>query len=530
MTDSDNNDFDKLLEEYNRLKDSSNKTEAPEFYLERLLPQIIIAVNDDYVDRYDGEHFEILVTLLGDRIQTTLTSIELVKPTHIVVITSKEKLSQLARVKEWISKHSKAPPIADANIHYILVDSIVSQDIYSRAKAKIEEIQRQTDDHEVKTSVLCDITGGTKNMSAVTAYLAWNRSYKVAYLQFDGTIGSEKFYLLGRPEKVMAERDFDEAVSRFDDGDYKHAEKKFADVAGRLVSPEKAYFGRELSDVYKHWREFQVTGPKFFEKLKRLEVRLEGMPQIREATRKKLTLQIRTLRIMSSSQTETAGDRHYSLTSFFLLAKDNMKQQRKAFAAMLYYRTLEGCLKFRLESRIDGFKCNKPDWEKFEGKIPRLSAKFQFLAKVVHEDSCNISLPPRVGLMSAALCLILLQDNMVKDEVLSPNAMGKTATEEDVPRNVRAGRIRKWRNRNKFIATLSQIEFLCKLLECTSCRNQSILAHGMEPVQDDALENLAAITKSILQFQHTKCMRINKQLPTFENFVERMMFVRFPEA
>ena len=101
------------------------------------------------------------------------------------------------------------------------------------------------------------------------------------------------------------------------------------------------------------------------------------------------------------------------LPNFFVLGQHYRALRRLDFAALLYYRTAEGCFQERLRLGYSGFDCGRPDYDRLAMSGEQMLAAFN-LVRTKLGMSAAISLPQKVGFLDAAIILHSPEDRMLR--------------------------------------------------------------------------------------------------------------------
>ncbi len=131
------------------------------------------------------------------------------------------------------------------------------------------------------------------------------------------------------------------------------------------------------------------------------------------------------------------------LLCFYVLGRHYHSLGRQDFAALLFYRTIEGCLARRLEQRYPGLDTDRLDLSLL-GDKDQVKQGYVDLTRRMGDESASLS--KRLALMSSAILLGSLGDELA----------------------VRCG--------------LADAAGLLELRDLTRTRNKSVLAHGFETV------------------------------------------------
>jgi hypothetical protein len=138
------------------------------------------------------------------------------------------------------------------------------------------------------------------------------------------------------------------------------------------------------------------------------------------------------------------GDRNTKLLCFYVFGLHYQELDRHDFAALLFYRTIEGCLTARLTQRYPGLNPDRFDWTLLDdpsGARQRYAALTRGLGRRGGPPT-----PNRLALMTSAVLLAAENDDLV----------------------TRCG--------------LADVQGLTRLQELARKRNKSVLAHGFEAV------------------------------------------------
>jgi len=190
--------------------------------------------------------------------------------------------------------------------------------------------------------------------------------------------------------------------------------------------------------------------------------------------------QLRFLRTLSGD----SGRDHF-LVCYYVLGEHYRELARHDFAALLYYRTVEGCLSRRLERLAPGFSCERPDYALLSDDAEALRREYAKLLQHAGRRDPDPGLPHSVGLMDAAFLL---------------NALGDELTER---------------------AQLKGSKALSYLNRLASTRNRSVLAHGEQAVTRADCESLGRKARLVLRaYWH------DRPGPPVDDLIGELRFVR----
>lgn len=503
--------FRERVTQYRDLKAKGSDDAAIEYYLEYLLPIIIAKVRNDYDTGPLPKQAKVLVTLLGRTMTPSIITIELVRPKYLIVVSTKETTKNFKRIKKWLADHSENVLLSDEHQKEIVIDHLQCDKMYAKVRQARQELDIPPTKSTDSVPLLVDITGGSKLMSSVAAQIAWSHPhYATSYVDFNGSPGSEQFVILPKPATLMAERDFITATDLFNRGLFHYAEIEFKKAANSMYQPDDARFRWALAEVYHHWSLFEFTKNNFTPKLERLTSKLEQQRyDLPTNFVTRLELQIKILTSLSQPGTKGAESQHYFGISLYLLAQHHDRHNRPAFAILLFYRCIENCLKNQLKSEMPGFSCRSPKWSLLEQSVEDFDEKYTQWSKEVYGDDREISRPPTVGLIASALLLMLTGDSLLT------TALDYIFEDDKSEYSINSHARR--------IAILKKLRSLCE------CRNDSILAHGISTVSEDALKDIQKACKNILKTQFESNNNSNGLQQSFEKFVKMVDFVHLSE-
>jgi hypothetical protein len=463
-------------EEYGK---GSRQSQTIRFYLDEMLDDVI-ARAATRSDRLPGSPVTLLISLCGFSPQTTVIAYELLQPERLVVVSSATAPESIDVIADHVVgkrgmryshfRHSPCNP----------TDPL---DIYKIVKAELDKLQAE--DGQRPTAII-DITGGRKVMSAAAALAAWQLELGLCYVDsdFDPVArrpipGSDRLLILDNPTALFGEQEMAAAWQTFASGAFEAARRRYNELSDILAEPTGARFMRALSELYRAWCDLDL--PALPSGIEAVELALRhARHEISSETAGRVEDQLAFLRRLPD------GDRTNLLVCFFVLGQHYREVGRHDFAALLFYRAIEGCLSGRLESLASGFSCDRPDYTLLTADVPGLQARY---AAIMHDLGRRVpatTLPPVIGLISAAILLTAQDDPLVSKGGLA----GKKA--------------------------------LSHLNEIVRARNKSVLAHGDETVGLDKSTVLEAKARSILR-AYWKVQRVDGDIDVL---CQRLRFVR----
>jgi CRISPR-associated protein (TIGR02710 family) len=432
------------------------KQQATRFYLDELL--------DDVAERAlrhgsSRPHppVRLLISLAGFSPITTVLVYRLLKPQRMLVITSQNARSSIDVIG--------AEVVGDGRLRYqdFRHEPVVPTDplgIYRAVRAELERLE--TLDEEKPYAVI-DITGGRKVMSAAAALAAWQLGLDLCYIDSDydpvrlrPLPGSDRLLLLDNPTALFGEESMSAALEMFASGAFEPARQRYDELCEIIAEPGRARFMRALSELYRAWCDLDLT--QLPQGVAAVE---QALRQIRHdvsvQTVRRLERQLVFLRSLAD------GDQDSLLICFFVLGEHYREVGRNDFAALLYYRAIEGCLAGRLERRAPGFRCERPDYTLLTDDVEDLRTRHAAILHTLGRKDADRTLPPVIGLMSAAVLL--------------------TALGDELPRH----------------AQLEGPKALSHLNSLATTRNRSVLAHGSGTVGAKESQTLGAKAQAVLR-------------------------------
>jgi len=452
--------------------------QALRFYLDELLDEAVKRARARS-DHAPAQAVRLLISLSGFSPQTTILAYELLRPEQLLVLFSEDSRAGIDSIAEHV--------VGRSGLRYrdFMCRSCVPTDphgVYRVVKEVLDSI-RSADGQ--RPYVVLDITGGRKVMSAAAALAAWQLNLALCYVEADydprlrrPVPGSDRLLVLGNPTELFGEQAMDAALRTFASGAFDAAYQQYDDLCDTIAEPARARFMRALSGLYRAWCDLDLTGlPVNLEHVQATLMRVRHL--ITSDTERRIAVQLDFLRRLSD------GDPDCLLMCFLVLGEHYRDIGRHDFAALLFYRTIEGCLAGRLEQRAAGFSCERPDYRLLSSDVEQLRRDYASVTKSIGKDP-GAALPPVIGLMNAALVLAALDDPLLaKAKLAGSKALGHLNT----------------------LAT---------------ARNRSVLAHGdrtVSPAQSGTLESKA---RAVLRAYH----QLRDDEASIDSLVEHLRFIR----
>ncbi|WP_459803801.1 hypothetical protein [Herbidospora sp. RD11066] len=331
------------------------------------------------------------------------------------------------------------------------------REIYRIVKEELHQIG------DASPYAVIDITGGRKVMTAAAALAAWQLRLDIGYVDsdFDPELrrvvpGSDRLLLLDNPISIFGDQEMQATLELFRTGAFAEAARRYGELATTLHEPARARFMKTLAELYRAW----------------CDLDLEHLPGHMAAVRDLLDHERSLLAPDTVRRIEEqlgfldrlhAGDPMAFVLCFYVLGLHYLEIGRLDFAVLFFYRVIEGCLAGRLESRAEGFHCDKPDYSLLTGDADALIAECQTIWGGLGRADSPVTLPPKVALMWAAVLLTALGDPLI----------------------TKAG--------------LAGTKALSHLDRVVGARNRSVLAHGHKRVTEDQMRELQAKAKLVLR-------------------------------
>lgn len=426
----------------------------------------------------------LLISLVGFSPVTTILSYELLRPQRLLVVTS----AQAEESVDVIAGHVVADGrLRHRDFMHRWCNPTDPHGIYRAVKEHLEGLQSPAGEHG---QAVIDITGGRKVMSAAAALAAWQLNLRLCYIEteWDPALrqaipGSDRLLLLDNPTTIFGEQSMDEALQLFAGGAFEAARRRYASLCDSLADPRRARFMRALSEFYRAWCDLDLTG--ISECVHAVETALrQAGAEITQETAGQVSGQLEFVRGLGRD-----GGRDSFLVCYYVLGEHYRELARHDFAALLHYRTIEGCLSRRLESRAEGFSCERPDYSLLTSDVAALRRGYGAVLEHSGRKGPNLGLPPHVGLMDAAYLLNALDDDLVA-----------------------AGHI-------KGTKALSHLNRLA------ATRNRSVLAHGEQAVTKAGCEELGNKARLLLR-AYWDASDASEARPPLDDIVGSLRFIR----
>lgn len=432
------------------------KEQATRFYLDEML--------DDVTERAlrkggvrPHRPVRLLISLAGFSPVTTVLVHRLLQPQRMLVVTSHNARGSIDVIGARVVGEGRLRYQDFRHAPVIPTDPL---GIYRVVRSELEELEKLD---EEKPYAVIDITGGRKVMSAAAALAAWQLGLDLCYIDSDydpvrlrPLPGSDRLLLLDNPTALFGEESMSAALEMFASGAFEPARRRYDELCEIIAEPARARFMRALSELYRAWCDLDLT---------QLPQGVAAVEQALRQIRHDISVQTvsRLERQLTFLRSLADGDQDSLLICFFVLGEHYREVGRHDFAALLYYRAIEGCLARRLERRAPGFRCERPDYALLTDDVQALSARHTGILHTIGRKDTDGTLPPVIGLMSAAVLL--------------------TALGDELPHH----------------AQLEGPKALSHLNSLATTRNRSVLAHGSSTVGPKESQTLGAKARAVLR-------------------------------
>jgi hypothetical protein len=460
-------DFDAKVARWRRISagkeaygDGPPKDQADRYYFDELIYEIIECARRNTREKeLSLPSVDTLVSLLGMSPATTILAASVLRPRRLLIVTTDDARDGLNKVHRALVTDTKllqpsaieprrCNPTNPVDIYRVVRDFLQSVPAASRAGAVI------------------DVTGGKKVMSATGALAAWQLDLKLCYIDnvyHEATRqpvpGTEWLVLLDNPLTLFGEQELASARALLAAGAFAAAHQRCLELAARIREPARARLLGHVAGLYAALCDLDLDAlPGYLTAVEAALLLVRG--DLRADAADRLRAQLAFLRELAPPRPDPAA----LVLCFFLLGEHYRHVGRRDFAALFFYRTIEGCLARRLEARAAGFDSSAADWSLLSPAPAELLRRFNELGRAVAPDwREQAELPTRVGLLDSALLLSCLDDPLVVD------------TRQNTPDALRS------------LRSLAEV------------RNRSVLAHGYQTVNAEDVDRLAKRAQFILR-------------------------------
>jgi len=429
--------------------------QATAYRFAEMLPEVIRRAQQKSPAE-DRPEVDLLVSLSGFSPATTILAYELLRPNQLFVVSSEGTDHSIDVIHDYVVRPGR---LAARHFNHAVCDGTDPLSIYQEVK------QRVAPDRAAArpASAIIDITGGKKVMSAAAALVAWRLNLRLCYVEsrYDPEMrqpvpGTERLLIVDNPATLFREDETQAALETFRSGAFAAAHERFARLAESVPDPGHARFLRDLAGLYQAYSDFD---------LENLQTLIDQTRRSLDDPQSKVTgASAARVRHQLGYLEDLAGRGEFIrfLPNFFVLGQHYQGLRRLDFAALLYYRTVEGCFQERLRLGYEGFDCGRPDYDRLPMPGEELLAAVNLIRAKLGKPAVA-RLPEKIGHLDAAIILHTLDDTMLR-QVKITNARG-----------------------------------LGHLARLTEGRNQSLLAHGQRRVTVEQCRELEGQARQILR-------------------------------
>ncbi|WP_431912757.1 TIGR02710 family CRISPR-associated CARF protein [Micromonospora carbonacea] len=444
----------RILRGEERWGDGSPSDQATAYFLSEMLDEVVTRIRRQRPEL--TTQVDLLISMSGFSPLTTILAYELIRPAKLLVIYS----AQADASVDFIGNHVVGGGrLRHQNFMHRSVQPTDPQGVYRAVK---DVLARSGAPGERKLSAIIDITGGKKVMSAAAALAAWQLNLGLCYLdgEYDPEFrrvvpGDERPLLLANPTALFGEQEMAAALDAFKSGAFDSAHSQYKELCEQILEPTRARFMRAVSALYGAWCDLDLSSlPEWIKAVDAAQQAAER--ELTQQTSRTVAEQVDFLRTLATDQPDPAA----LLVCFHVLGKHYRRIGRHDFAALLFYRTIEGCLGRRLELAHPGFTCKNPDYRLLGDPVAVAGGYDKALQDT--GGRASVELPSNISLIQAATLLYSLNDEFA----------------------ARAG--------------LNTPAAIANLRELAEIRNNSILAHGYRTVTPDQSERLRVRAEHLL--------------------------------
>jgi CRISPR-associated protein (TIGR02710 family) len=322
----------------------------------------------------------------------------------MVVVVSRDAEDSVDVIHDRVTR--PIGPLRPRDFHHVPCNPTDPLGIYRIVK---EELERPDVATGGRPYAIIDITGGRKVMSAAAALAAWQLKLDLAYMegQFDRQSrhpvpGTDRMLILSDPTTLFGEQEMARALEMFRAGAFESARRRYDEICDTIAVPGRARFMRALSDMYRAWCDLDLAAlPATVESVQ------AALGQVRhDVGAEHLAVLERQVAFVRQL---TKGDPGAMLVCFYVLGLHYRQLGRHDFAALLFYRTMEGCLTHRLVQRYPGLDPDRLDWTLLGD---RAAARSGYSALASKLGGGGTAPPSRLTLMGAAILLASEKDEL----------------------------------------------------------------------------------------------------------------------
>lgn len=441
----------------------TTKEQADAYYNSEVKHEVIRIAKNRYAASGKPRKLDFLISMSGFSPMTTIIAYELLRPKRLLVIGSEDANTSFNIIAEHIIDNGRGR-LSFKDILNRQCSPTEPHIIYRVIREELETA-RSSNWARGRISAIIDITGGKKVMSAAAAHAAWRLNLPLCYVDSrynpvlrQPDFGSEELIFIDNPDIIYGDEEMLTGRELFLNGHYDRAYECFKALAEKVSEPESARFLRDLSDMYRAWCNLEIN--RLPEVTKNMTIRLNA-PVIRHEVKPRERYDIQ--RQIEFLERLADKDESAMLLSYFLLGQHYAGMARYDFAVLLFYRTIEMCLRQRLELSHPGFTTSAPDYGLLPFPQNKLVDRYNRAAANLASARVVKDLPPILGLMTSALLLAAIDDPLA------------------VALELRGAK------------GISRIRNACDI------RNKSVLAHGCESVTSGNSKQLESTAKKVIE-------------------------------
>jgi len=343
-----------VVEAYQRVR-AEGVVETKRYYFKHIMPLYRSAL-----EHYAGhqavraKQYHTLVSLMGLSPETTVQACVITKPKKLVVVGSDNEIARKA-ARPGLEYLQQEGLIDFFSFKHVFVDAHDTQDIYE----KLSEVLKSNEE-----SILLDITGGTKVMSATAGALAWELNLDICYL--GEAFGAQHSVLAVKPNPSRS-RGFQyrkEALDAYELGNFAVAGDRFLNSQRLIADSFFDLLGLELCRCYSAFLDFDRA--RLEAALQELEETLEvdGVHRLLSGVRERVEAHLRALR-------EFSGNGLLARTAAFAeIAEIHTRQERFDLAGLFWRRAAESVVEWRLDRLEPKCSALKARWEMMAARLP----------------------------------------------------------------------------------------------------------------------------------------------------------------
>lgn len=427
-------------------KSRKNQYEKDDYYYREIFPDVVkhfLKKGRKIIKK----KYLYIISVVGFSPQPIILFNELVKPEKHFFICSEETESTIDRVIDYLK-------LKTSQFSKSIIDSTDVSSIYK----SIKEIVRNKD----PSKILIDITGGKKSMTGAASLVGGLLNIDLGYVDYTEYFKEERKpkprtefpVILENPLVVFGDLEVDKAKALFNNYQFERAEEILDVLENQVQDVWTIRKYKYLSKIYSNWNKFEIK--KAIEGIEDLlekdkHTALEIEPSLRNTLKKhRLILK----RIYEVSKNRKEKFMKYKCLNFYFAGERYASIKRYDIAVFLMYRAIESTSQARLIKY---------------GIKPSNASKAQYIKANVTKDMFNTisknlygnsyyetNLPVKVALMDGFIILSVKKDPILRGIGLK------------------------------------------KILDVTKLRNESVYAHGENPLSEGDYERINRVAKKLV--------------------------------